>query len=169
MYGRHSGAEVVHVHVAGHQELVVLEVVELDVVDRVGHVLLSGEEGLFPSLAALAHDARQARDARRQRAKQELRTERAAAQLGLRDQAAVPALAAQVRQARSTDQRVRGIGMVQRQQHRLPPGEFVVVEALAAGQPPGQPGQRRVLGQRLPGQRMVGGVGMGWRPSPYLA
>ncbi|UUZ70111.1 hypothetical protein LP416_13545 [Polaromonas sp. P2-4] len=93
-----GGAEVVDVHVARHQELVVLEMVELDVADRVRHVVFPGEEGLFPAQAALADDARQAGDVQRQFVQQEFWAEGAAAQLGMRHQAAVAALGHMVRQ-----------------------------------------------------------------------
>ena len=73
--GKRSGAEEMDVNVARAAEQAVLEMMRLEIGDRMGHVLLAGQERLLPDHFLRAPDARHAVDVGRQIADQQFRTE----------------------------------------------------------------------------------------------
>ena len=62
-------------HVARLAEKLILEVVIFEIGDGVAHIVLTGEEGLFPHDLVAAANARSAHDVGRGIAKQKLRPE----------------------------------------------------------------------------------------------
>ncbi|VXB96765.1 hypothetical protein PSEUDO8O_20332 [Pseudomonas sp. 8O] len=75
------GAEEVHMHIAGTQELAILEVVVLEVLQAVAHVVLTGEELLLPQHLVAPTNTADAGQVTRQLADQHFRAEGTEAQL----------------------------------------------------------------------------------------
>ena len=80
------GAEEMQVHVAGHAVLRILEVVILEIRERVAHVRLAREERLLPDHRAIAADAARAFEMGGKRAGVEHRADAALAQLRMGEQ-----------------------------------------------------------------------------------
>src|SRR3546814_10638403 len=73
------------VDIAGAAEAGIFEMVVFEVADRVRHIRLTRDEGLFPDRLAVAHDAAGAFDMIGERAGQQFGAERGRAQLGTRE------------------------------------------------------------------------------------
>src|SRR3546814_6637604 len=71
--------------IAGAAEAGIFEMVVFEVADRVRHIRLTRDEGLFPDRLAVAHDAAGAFDMIGERAGQQFGAERGRAQLGMRE------------------------------------------------------------------------------------
>src|SRR3546814_18992126 len=71
--------------IAGAAEAGIFEMVVFEVADRVRHIRLTRDEGLFPDRLAVAHDAAGAFDMIGELAGQQFGAERGRAQLGMRE------------------------------------------------------------------------------------
>src|SRR5690349_20893034 len=74
-------AEEMHVHVSRHAMSGIFEMVELEIGERVAHVLLAREKRLFPPYGSSAPNAAAALEVRGQRSGAQLRADAALAQL----------------------------------------------------------------------------------------